>query len=41
VKDISWIKKANPQAATMEKNFHDRDLFLLEKRRFQKVVQCI
>lgn len=41
VKDISWIKKANPMAATMEKNFHDRDLFLLEKRRFQKVIQCI
>ena len=41
VKDISWIKKANPLAASMEKNFHDRDLFLLEKRRFQKVIQCI
>ena len=33
-KDISWQKKANPVAAQQEKNFYDRDLFLMEKRRF-------
>ena len=33
-KDISWIKKANPPAAEAEKAYMDRDLFLMEKRRF-------
>lgn len=40
-KDIAWVKKANPVAAKQEKDFYGRDLFLMEKRRFQKVVQCI
>ena len=40
-RDIKWLKKANPQAAQLEKNFYDRDMYLLEKRRFQKVIQCI
>ena len=40
-KDISWIKKANPDAAVAEKQYMDRDLYLMEKRRFQKIVQCV
>ena len=34
VKDITWLKKANPLAAYAEKKFLDRDMELLEKRRF-------
>ena len=37
-RDINWLKKANPEAAKAEKAYLDRDLFLMEKRRFQKVV---
>ena len=37
-RDIGWIKKANPEAAIAEKQYMDRDLFLMEKRRFQKIV---
>jgi hypothetical protein len=37
-RDIGWLKRANPEAATAEKAYLDRDLFLMEKRRFQKVV---
>ena len=41
MRDISWIKKANPEAAQAEANYLARDLQLMEKRRFQKVIQCI
>lgn len=34
VRDIQWIKKANPQAAEQEINFYKRDYHLMEKRRF-------
>ena len=33
-RDLGWQKRANPMAAQQEKNFYDRDLFLMEKRRF-------
>ena len=33
-RDINWLKKANPEAAKAEKAYLDRDLFLMEKRRF-------
>jgi hypothetical protein len=38
VRDINWLKKANPVAAAAEKAYLDRDMFLMEKRRFQKVI---
>lgn len=38
VRDINWIKKANPEAALAESNYLARDLQLMEKRRFQKVI---
>ena len=41
VRDINWLKKANPIAAGAEKAYLDRDMFLMEKRRFQKVIQCV
>ena len=41
VRDISWLKKANPEAALAESNYLARDLQLMEKRRYQKVIQCI
>ena len=37
-KDISWLNKANPVASGAEKSFYKRDLELMEKRRFQKVI---
>jgi hypothetical protein len=37
--DKKWQGKANPQAAALEKHYIDRDKFLLEKRRFQKILQ--
>jgi len=37
-RDIGWLKKANPEAAKAEKAYKDRDEFLMDKRRFQKVV---
>lgn len=33
-RDIKWLKRANPVAAAAEKAYLDRDLFLMEKRRF-------
>ena len=42
-KDKSWQKRANPVASQAEKKYLDRDKFLLEKRRFQRIlkeIQC-
>jgi len=38
IKDISWIKKANPIAAQVEKKYYERDHELLFKRREQKLI---
>lgn len=40
-RDIGWIHSANPEAAHAQKAYLERDAFLMEKRRFQKIVQCI
>jgi hypothetical protein len=34
MRDIGWIKQANPEAAKAEKEYMERDEFLMEKRRF-------
>jgi hypothetical protein len=41
MRDISWIKKANPEAAHAEKVYMERDLKMLEKKRYGKIVQAI
>ena len=38
IKDISWIHKANPEAHKAERDYLARDEFLMEKRRFQKII---
>ena len=40
-RDIGWIKKANPEAAAAEKAFMAREEELMEKRRFQKIIQNV
>mgnify|MGYP007047801745 CR=1 FL=1 len=37
-RDIDWIHRANQEAASAEKAYLERDAFLMEKRRFQKIV---
>ena len=32
-RDISWIQKANPEAALQEKNYYVRDYEILDKKR--------
>lgn len=39
--DLGWKKKANPTYNQAEINFYARDLELMAKRRYQKVVQAI
>jgi hypothetical protein len=42
-RDKKWISKANPLAKGAEDKYLSRDKFLLEKRRFQRIlkeIQC-
>jgi hypothetical protein len=41
MRDIGWLQKANPEAHKAEKEYMARDEFLMEKRRFQKIIQCV
>jgi hypothetical protein len=38
-KDKKWLNKANPVAQKEERKYLDRDKFLLEKRRYQKILK--
>ncbi len=42
-RDKRWLLKANPQAKAAESKYIARDKYLLEKRRFQRIlkeIQC-
>jgi len=41
MRDMGWLQKANPEAYKAEKEYMARDEFLMEKRRFQKIIQCV
>lgn len=41
VKDKAWLHKANPVARDAEVKYLNRDKFLLEKRRFQRILKEI
>ena len=40
-RDISWIKKANPEAADAEKIYMEKDLKMIEEKRFGKLMQAV
>jgi hypothetical protein len=40
-RDIQWLHKANPEAVAIEKKWHERDKFFLDKKHHSKLLQNI
>ena len=40
-RDKKWLYQANPQAAQIEKNYYAKDREMMERRRYQKVIQQV
>ena len=39
IKDRQWLQKANPEAAQEEKRYLAKDLYYLNKRRYQRILK--